>query len=92
MYYLFMLILSWFLSCSISRFNGLCASMLLVAGVSVPGMSASLTYFDSYRRASLPANLFQAQRDYFGAHIYERIDMPDFFHTEWFKLAKQSKI
>ena len=67
-------------------------TLAINAGVSVPGMSTSLTYFDSYRRASLPANLFQAQRDYFGTHTYERIDMPDFFHTEWFKLAKQSKI
>ena len=60
------------------------------AGVSVSGMSASFFYSDS--RANLPAILFQAQLDYFGAHTYERIDMPDFFYTEWFKLAKQSKI
>nr|CAB3466738.1 unnamed protein product [Digitaria exilis] len=45
-------------------------------GVSTPGMSASLAYFDSYRRDRLPANLVQAQRDYFGAHTYERVDMP----------------
>ncbi|GAA0171873.1 dehydrogenase [Lithospermum erythrorhizon] len=62
------------------------------AGISTPGMSSSLAYFDSYRRESLPANLVQAQRDYFGAHTYERIDMPGAFHTEWFKIAKQSKI
>lgn len=67
-------------------------TLAINAGVSVPGMSASLAYFDSYRRESLPANLVQAQRDYFGAHTYERIDMPGFFHTEWFKIAKQSKI
>lgn len=67
-------------------------TLAINAGVSVPGMSASLAYFDSYKRASLPANLVQAQRDYFGAHTYERIDLPGFFHTEWFKLAKQSKI
>ncbi|KNA12175.1 hypothetical protein SOVF_128490 [Spinacia oleracea] len=61
------------------------------AGISTPGMSSSLAYFDSYRRERLPANLVQAQRDYFGAHTYERIDIPGAFHTEWFKLAK-SKI
>ncbi|XP_074567336.1 6-phosphogluconate dehydrogenase, decarboxylating 1 [Curcuma longa] len=62
------------------------------SGISTPGMSASLAYFDTYRRASVPANLVQAQRDYFGAHTYERIDIPGAFHTEWFKIAKQSKI
>ncbi|MBC6479425.1 MAG: decarboxylating NADP(+)-dependent phosphogluconate dehydrogenase [Hormoscilla sp. GM7CHS1pb] len=55
-------------------------------GIPVPAFSASLDYFDSYRRASLPQNLTQAQRDYFGAHTYERIDKPrgEFFHTQWF--------
>ncbi|MGK7945976.1 MAG: decarboxylating NADP(+)-dependent phosphogluconate dehydrogenase [Microcystaceae cyanobacterium] len=54
-------------------------------GIAVPAFSASLDYFDSYRRATLPQNLTQAQRDYFGAHTYERIDKPkgEFFHTEW---------
>ncbi len=54
-------------------------------GIPVPAFSASLDYFDSYRRASLPQNLTQAQRDYFGAHTYERVDKPrgEFFHTEW---------
>jgi 6-phosphogluconate dehydrogenase len=54
-------------------------------GLPVPAFSASLDYFDSYRRATLPQNLTQAQRDYFGAHTYERIDKPrgEFFHTEW---------
>jgi 6-phosphogluconate dehydrogenase len=52
-------------------------------GVPVPAFSASLAYFDSYRSARLPANLLQAQRDFFGAHTYERIDKPGFFHTEW---------
>ncbi|XP_020084734.1 6-phosphogluconate dehydrogenase, decarboxylating 1 [Ananas comosus] len=61
-------------------------------GISTPGMSASLAYFDTYRRERVPANLVQAQRDYFGAHTYERIDMPGSFHTEWFKTAKQSKM
>ncbi len=53
------------------------------AGVAVPAFSASLAYFDSYRQERLPANLLQAQRDYFGAHTYERIDKPGTFHTEW---------
>ena len=53
------------------------------AGVAVPGISASLAYFDSYRRERLPANLVQAQRDLFGAHTYERVDRPGIFHTDW---------
>jgi 6-phosphogluconate dehydrogenase len=52
-------------------------------GVAVPAFSASLGYFDSYRSARLPSNLLQAQRDYFGAHTYERVDKPGVFHTEW---------
>lgn len=54
-------------------------------GIPVPAFSASLDYFDSYRRDRLPQNLTQAQRDYFGAHTYERVDKPrgEFFHTEW---------
>ena len=56
-------------------------------GVAVPAFSAALAYFDSYRSARLPANLLQAQRDYFGAHTYERTDKPagEWFHTEWFQ-------
>ncbi len=54
-------------------------------GIPVPAFSASLGYYDSYRQERLPANLLQAQRDYFGAHTYERLDKPkgEFFHTEW---------
>jgi len=54
-------------------------------GIAVPAMSASLAYYDSYRSARLPANLLQAQRDFFGAHTYERIDRPagQWFHTAW---------
>jgi 6-phosphogluconate dehydrogenase len=54
-------------------------------GIPLPAMSAALAYFDGYRSAWLPANLLQAQRDYFGAHTYERIDRPrgQFFHTNW---------
>ncbi|MFN7724171.1 MAG: decarboxylating NADP(+)-dependent phosphogluconate dehydrogenase [Rubrivivax sp.] len=55
------------------------------AGIAVPAFSASLAYFDSMRAARLPANLLQAQRDFFGAHTYERTDRPagQWFHTEW---------
>jgi 6-phosphogluconate dehydrogenase len=55
------------------------------AGVPVPAMSSALAYFDGYRCDRLPANLLQAQRDYFGAHTYERVDRPrgEFFHTNW---------
>jgi len=54
-------------------------------GVALPAMSAALSYFDGYTSARLPANLLQAQRDYFGAHTYERVDAPrgQFFHTNW---------
>ncbi|BAZ46181.1 6-phosphogluconate dehydrogenase [Chondrocystis sp. NIES-4102] len=61
-------------------------------GIAVPAFSSSLDYFDSYRRATLPQNLTQAQRDYFGAHTYERIDRKrgELFHTEWTKVSEQS--
>jgi len=52
-------------------------------GVPTLGFSASLAYYDAYRSERLPANLIQAQRDYFGAHTYERTDKPGIFHTEW---------
>lgn len=57
----------------------------IVNGIPVPAMSSALGYFDGYRCERLPANLLQAQRDYFGAHTYERIDKPggQFFHTNW---------
>jgi 6-phosphogluconate dehydrogenase len=54
-------------------------------GIPLPAMSASLAYFDSYRSERLPANLIQAQRDYFGAHTYRRLDQPGVFHTDWQK-------
>lgn len=53
------------------------------AGISVPGFSSALAYFDSYRSETLPMNLLQAQRDYFGAHTYQRIDREGIFHTQW---------
>jgi 6-phosphogluconate dehydrogenase len=54
-------------------------------GIPVPAFSTALAFFDGYRTANLPANLLQAQRDYFGAHTYERVDKPrgEFFHTNW---------
>ncbi len=52
-------------------------------GVPTPGFSSSINYYDSYRAADLPANLIQAQRDYFGAHTYERKDKEGIFHTQW---------
>ena len=52
-------------------------------GIPAPGLSASLAYFDAYRTARLPANLTQAQRDFFGSHTYRRIDKEGVFHTEW---------
>lgn len=61
----------------------ICKSVEL--GIPMPAITAALAYFDGYRAARLPANLLQAQRDYFGAHTYERVDKPrgEFFHTNW---------
>ncbi|WAS05505.1 NADP-dependent phosphogluconate dehydrogenase [Gloeomargaritales cyanobacterium VI4D9] len=61
-------------------------------GIAVPAFSASLDYFDSYRRATLPQNLTQAQRDFFGAHTYERIDQPGTFHTEWVQIKEKARV
>ena len=57
----------------------------VLSGVPVPAFSSALAYFDGYRSGNLPANLLQAQRDYFGAHTYERVDRPrgEIYHTEW---------
>jgi 6-phosphogluconate dehydrogenase len=52
-------------------------------GLPVPAFGTALAYFDSYRRAHVPANLLQAQRDYFGAHTYQRTDREGTFHTDW---------
>jgi 6-phosphogluconate dehydrogenase len=57
----------------------------IALGVPIPALSASLAYYDSYRTARLPANLTQAQRDYFGAHTYRRLDREGVFHTNWAK-------
>ena len=55
------------------------------AGLPVPAYAAALTFYDGYRSEVVPANLVQAQRDYFGAHTYERVDRPrgEWFHTDW---------
>jgi 6-phosphogluconate dehydrogenase len=60
-------------------------------GIPMPAFATALAYYDSYRSARLPANLLQAQRDYFGAHTYERVDKPrgEFFHSEWLELRKK---
>jgi 6-phosphogluconate dehydrogenase len=60
-------------------------ALAVANGIPVPAFGASLAYYDSYRSARLPANLLQAQRDFFGAHTYERVDRPEgvFFHTDW---------
>jgi 6-phosphogluconate dehydrogenase len=58
-------------------------SLAVLQGIPVPAFSAALAYYDSYRTETLPANLIQAQRDYFGAHTYERVDKEGIFHTDW---------
>ncbi|MGG3449046.1 NADP-dependent phosphogluconate dehydrogenase [Domibacillus aminovorans] len=58
-------------------------TMAVERGIPVPSFSSAIIYFDSYRTETLPANLIQAQRDYFGAHTYKRIDKEGTFHTEW---------
>ena len=58
-------------------------------GIPTPAFSAALAYYDGYRRDRLPANLLQAQRDYFGAHTYNRIDREGVFHSDWIRLRKQ---
>jgi len=58
-------------------------ALCVASGIPCPALSASLNYLDTYRRARLPANLTQAQRDFFGGHTYERTDRPGKFHTAW---------
>ena len=58
-------------------------SLAVQAKISMAGMSSVLSYFDAYTSERLPTNLIQAQRDYFGAHTYKRIDREGVFHTEW---------
>lgn len=63
-------------------------ALAVQAGVPVPTFSAAITYFDSYRAENLPANLIQAQRDYFGAHTYNRKDKEGIFHYDWYSESK----
>jgi 6-phosphogluconate dehydrogenase len=70
----------------VESYQGALRQILTVAienGVPVPCLSSALSYYDSYRTETLPANLLQAQRDYFGAHTYQRTDKEGIFHTEW---------
>lgn len=72
----------------VEGYQGALREVIAVAvqnGVPIPALSGALSYFDSYRTAVLPANLIQAQRDYFGAHTYQRVDKEGVFHTEWMK-------
>jgi 6-phosphogluconate dehydrogenase len=64
-------------------------SLGIQAGVPMLATSAALGYYDLYRSARLPANLLQAQRDFFGAHTYQRVDMEGVFHTEWTRPEEQ---
>jgi 6-phosphogluconate dehydrogenase len=57
-------------------------------GLPTPAFSTALAYYDAYRRDRLPANLLQAQRDYFGAHTCQRVDKPGVFHSDWIRLRK----
>jgi 6-phosphogluconate dehydrogenase len=68
------------------------ATLCMASGISAPSLCSSLNYFDSYRRARLPANLTQAQRDFFGAHTFQRLDGGDeFFHAIWEPAAQDTE-
>jgi len=80
------LLLDPFFSGILSSYQGAWRSVISAAvanGVPVPAFASALAYFDSYRSPALPANLLQAQRDYFGAHTYRRVDREGVFHTKW---------
>lgn len=63
-------------------------SIAVSRGIPVPALSSALAYYDSYRSERLPANLLQAQRDYFGAHTFERLDREGSFHFEWLEQSE----
>ena len=70
----------------VNEYNGAWRGVVSAAslnGVAVPAFMSALSWYDSYRSANLPANLLQAQRDYFGAHTYKRVDREGTFHTHW---------
>ena len=82
------LLLDEFFSSALNKYQARGGGRLSTAirvGVPMPGFSTALAFYDGYRTARLPANLLQAQRDFFGAHTYERVDKPrgEFFHTNW---------
>ncbi|MFN7035346.1 MAG: NADP-dependent phosphogluconate dehydrogenase [Bellilinea sp.] len=80
------LLLSSYFSEAVNRYQQSLRKVVMIAieqGIAVPAMSASLAYFDAYRSERLPANLIQAQRDFFGAHTYRRLDREGVFHTRW---------
>src|SRR3984885_6024891 len=82
------LLLDQFFSSALNKYQGSWRKALIKAielGVPTPAFSTALAFYDGFRTARLPANLLQAQRDFFGAHTYERIDKPrgEFFHTNW---------
>lgn len=80
------LLLDEYFSAAIRERDAAWRTMLRTAtelGIATPAMNSALAYYDAYRSARLPANLIQAQRDFFGAHTYQRIDRPGTFHTEW---------
>jgi 6-phosphogluconate dehydrogenase len=85
------LLLAPYFSEAVDRAQGAWRHVVATAaelGIPTPAFSAALAYYDGYRRARLPANLLQAQRDYFGAHTFERVDKPGVFHEEWLDLRK----
>jgi 6-phosphogluconate dehydrogenase len=80
------LLLSPGIAAAMNESASACRRIVMLArehGIPCPALSAALDYFDSYRTAALPANLTQAQRDFFGAHTYKRVDKSGVFHTEW---------
>jgi len=83
---------NWMMDSHESLRKVVCQAQMM--GIPVPALSASLAYFDAYRSENMPQNLTQAQRDFFGAHTYERVDKPNggFVHTEWADLIKQEKV
>ena len=79
----------------VSNYHAALRQVIAIAierGIPVPAFSSALAYYDSYRTETLPANLLQAQRDYFGAHTYERFDKKGTFHTEWSKVLSKSLV
>ncbi|MCI0493276.1 MAG: decarboxylating NADP(+)-dependent phosphogluconate dehydrogenase [Planctomycetes bacterium] len=86
------LLLAPYFANAVTKAQGAWRHVLVTAtqiGIPVPGFATALAYYDGYRRERLPANLLQAQRDYFGAHTYERLDKSGVFHTDWLRERRQ---